>query len=1189
MKVPSGLLNLSFRSWLMLAAGSWSLLLGLGTGTLVYYQGARSFSDLARLDLNDRLERATFRANQLLLSAELSLDSTSHLIAPTAGEGFDAWRRFIRLALPIFEQRPELSRLGFARADGQEFGYLTRTATEGVTLDIQIVAADTGPERHRYHGDAAEPASILPAIDAIALARPSAPNAFGEIHWTSLQPLPLATDEQGISLLRSAAAGTWWIDYNEQDLATFMAALYQETKLRTVLVDRRSEESTLLGVPVSRRAIAANHIHELDTLVARHAQFPAVSYQSTLAEPHEFPHADHTWIGAKMQLPAPHLDWSLAAATPVRSSFGAADGSTRTFIIATLVGTALSLLMASLLARRLARPVEELSASVLKFGDTNLITAATSSAPREILQLGRVLREQGQRLLERQSQLEAAHRETLAQADQRLSHEATLTAIFENTPFDLWITDADGVYTFQNRFSRENYGEVLGQRVEDIKLPPAVITDRIARFRRVLDGEIVYSDTEDMTPLGLRHFHAVESPILRDGKVVGALGVKIDLTSQRRAETALRTSQQRLSRHLENTPLGAVDFDRDFRIRSWNAAAQLIFGWRAEEAIGRVGLMIVPPQYRADVTHAWEALMADTASSRNFNQNITKDGRTIDCEWYNTPTTNADGEIAGVSSLVLDVTERMTAERLFRESEERFQRVFHLSPTPQAILSFPSGRFIDINQSWIDGFGYQRSEVAERTDADLHWWVTPSDREHFVATVRQSGAFPATAVQLFDHKRRKRTVHLCATLARLGHQDCVVISTPDITQRMEAEAELRRQQRFLATLVDQLPGMTFECLVDEDWTMRWVNQGTLALCGYEPAEFLDRQISFNDLIVREDQEPVRELVERTLRKPRESRTYSMEYRIHHRDGRLRWVWEAGEIVRDPQTQIDRIIGFITDVTAQKQAEQELRDLNETLEVRVAARTADLEAANSKLHDLDRLKTEFLATMSHELRTPLNSIIGFSSILERGMVGPMLPEQHHQIGLVNQSARQLLDLINDLLDVSRIDSGRMEFSFAEIDICTVLETIATTLQPQFDGKKLRYETVTEADLNTIVSDSRRVEQVIFNLAFNAVKFTPGPDGRVTVKARSLPDGGIEVSVTDNGIGIRAEHLPQLFEAFRQIDGSARRVYEGVGLGLNLVRKLTAKLGGHIEVNSTYGAGSCFTLTLPAVAPGSSLSV
>ena len=273
-----------------------------------------------------------------------------------------------------------------------------------------------------------------------------------------------------------------------------------------------------------------------------------------------------------------------------------------------------------------------------------------------------------------------------------------------------------------------------------------------------------------------------------------------------------------------------------------------------------------------------------------------------------------------------------------------------------------------------------------------------------------------------------------------------------------------------------------------------------------------------------------------------------------------------------------LLTIALEIWRHRETEAALRDATEHLEAKVGARTRELAEANTRLQSVDQLKSEFIATMSHELRTPLNSILGFTGVLRQGLAGPLNEEQARQLGMVHSASRHLLTLINDILDLSRIESGRVELKVERFPLAPLVREIVEQLRPLAEPKNLAL-LVTLPPSEVIVSnDRKRCLQILLNLAGNAVKFTE--KGHVTIAVHE-GHGGIEICVSDSGIGIRAEHLPNLFQAFRQVDGSARRVYEGTGLGLYLCRKLTSLLGGDIRVESTFGVGSCFTVTLPDI--------
>jgi signal transduction histidine kinase len=275
-----------------------------------------------------------------------------------------------------------------------------------------------------------------------------------------------------------------------------------------------------------------------------------------------------------------------------------------------------------------------------------------------------------------------------------------------------------------------------------------------------------------------------------------------------------------------------------------------------------------------------------------------------------------------------------------------------------------------------------------------------------------------------------------------------------------------------------------------------------------------------------------------------------------------------------------LVALSLEVSQRRQAEAALREAHASLEIKVTERTRDLADANERLKELDRLKSEFLSTMSHELRTPLNSIVGFTGILRQGLAGPLNDEQKKQLGMVQTSARHLLGMINDLLDLSRIESGKMELLRETFAVSDLVNQVVDSLKPQVEQKNLRLESSLDDPSLTLHSDWKRCFQILLNLANNAVKFTQVGVIRLTVTSNPAQ---VEFAVSDTGIGIKAEHMEHLFEAFRQVDGSARRVYEGTGLGLYLSKELATMLGGYMKAESEFGIGSRFTFTVPRTVP------
>lgn len=267
---------------------------------------------------------------------------------------------------------------------------------------------------------------------------------------------------------------------------------------------------------------------------------------------------------------------------------------------------------------------------------------------------------------------------------------------------------------------------------------------------------------------------------------------------------------------------------------------------------------------------------------------------------------------------------------------------------------------------------------------------------------------------------------------------------------------------------------------------------------------------------------------------------------------------------------------------------EVRRRAENLEGRVAERTAELTQANTELavardqaQAADRLKSAFLATMSHELRTPLNSIIGFTGILLQELPGPLTTEQRTQLEMVRGSARHLLALINDVLDISKIEAGQMEVVRESFDLRASLAKVAGIMRPLAEKKGLAVRLDCAPEIGLVEGDPRRVEQVLMNLMNNAVKFTE--QGAVTVTA-GVREGWVRIAVADTGIGIKPQDLSTLFRPFRQIDTGLSRQHEGTGLGLAICTRLVDLMGGDITVESAWERGSVFTFALPIHAGG-----
>jgi protein-histidine pros-kinase len=258
---------------------------------------------------------------------------------------------------------------------------------------------------------------------------------------------------------------------------------------------------------------------------------------------------------------------------------------------------------------------------------------------------------------------------------------------------------------------------------------------------------------------------------------------------------------------------------------------------------------------------------------------------------------------------------------------------------------------------------------------------------------------------------------------------------------------------------------------------------------------------------------------------------------------------------------DFVAAAVRDVSERKVFERRMKDLN-----------AELEAAN-------KTKDQFLASMSHELRTPLNAILGFTGTLLMKLPGPLTAEQERQLTIVQWGARHLLSLINDILDLAKVQSGKREFAFERFPVADVVNDVAASLASIAQEKGLQFDVRVNADVGAIETDRRSLRQIILNLADNAIKYTDSGKVAIAVRRDPMHLGDLIVEVSDTGRGIEEKNLRRIFDAFERVDG-ANMLVAGTGLGLHLSLSLAKLLGGTIDVRSTYGSGSTFTLVLPA---------
>jgi PAS domain S-box-containing protein len=496
---------------------------------------------------------------------------------------------------------------------------------------------------------------------------------------------------------------------------------------------------------------------------------------------------------------------------------------------------------------------------------------------------------------------------------------------------------------------------------------------------------------------------------------------------------------------------------------------------------------------------------------------------------------------------------------------ETGNRFMDLSVDMFCVAGF-DGFFKNLNPSFEKTLGFTTKELMAKPYMEF---IHPND--HPATVVEKDGLKEGKVTFAFENR------YLCKdgsykwllwNAVSVSEQEAIYAVARDITERKRVEALLRESEERHRKLFENNPHPTW---VFDRETLRFlaVNAAAVRKYGYSREEFL--AMTLKDIRPPEDVPALLETV-RALGEENES---SGAWRHRLKDGTiidtentsyaLTFLGRAARVV------------VAVDITQRKLDEAEKREYMDSL----AASNQELELRNREVERATKLKSKFLASMSHELRTPLNAIVGFSDLLDEQTAGQLNDKQKRFVNHIRQGSAHLLQLINDILDLSKIEAGQVELRCEGFQIKDVLPEVLSTIRPLAMAKNIQIEQKMESDQH-VYADRVRFKQILYNLLSNAVKFTPKA-GRIDIDCHG--DGNsVCISVTDTGVGIRAEDQAVIFEEFRQVEGPAGTTQEGTGLGLAITKRLVEQQGGGISLESVFGKGSRFTFTLPAGSRG-----
>lgn len=861
----------------------------------------------------------------------------------------------------------------------------------------------------------------------------------------------------------------------------------------------------------------------------------------------------------------------------------------------TMIGASvLVLLIALVIARRVSRPIRALEAAAVKVAEGDVTQSVEIRTKDEIGSLAgsfNVMVDNIRHSMENTQTLNKTlefrvQERTALLADTNVAlreSEALYRTLAQNFP------NGDvGILNKQLRFLVLDGEEVRSRGVQTenaaLKSIAEVYSPELERTLRphleaALEGRKITIEVEFRQQV----YDIYAVPITDEtGVVVRIIMLTQNITRRKRAEAETQRSEELYRTIISNYPNGAVFlFDDEFEFLIAGGQGLKDMNLRVPEVRGTTLYEAFPLDVAAEYEQLFRtALMGNPATQEILHESREGSGRSFIASAV--PVRNSAGEIFAGLMLTQDITQRKKAEERERDADRRFRDMADNVPgVIYQLAENPDGtrRFNYVSPRVRDIFGIAPEDWTNDTNAlKIH----PDDEARYNAALSESKRtlkplqFEGRYVLPNGEERwwegvAKPTLHKASGATIFNG---LIL---DIGERKRAEAKQREADELIRGVMENsLDGlMLFKAVRDRygvitDFEFLLCNPSGAAMVK-RPADDLRGQSLLREFPAHRHNGLFNLYVHVTESgKPEESELY------YDGDGLNFWM-----SLKVSRFQDGSVVSF-SDITARKLAEETLQNLNETLEAKVAERTEELESAKEAADSANSAKSEFLANMSHEIRTPMNSILGFTELLHEQVQGE---KQRSYLSAVSSSGKTLMRLINDILDLSKIEAGRMDIAYEPVDITQAIREVGTMFSAKLQEKGLQL--LVESDVSTPVGmmlDEIRLRQILFNLVGNAVKFTD--KGYIKIILKTAPAETprhirLTLAVEDTGIGIPEAQQQAVFEAFRQQEGQSARKYGGTGLGLTITKRLVEMMNGEISVESALGKGSRFTATFRSV--------